>query len=290
MDAMAEVIVLGTAQDGGVPHAGCLCRNCATARDDWRQRRLPVSLGIVSGHESVLVDATNAFEEQVHALWSRTSAGKTQTGERYQPSGTVILTHAHTGHYVGLWQLDRSVLAAAGVRVLGPPRTIAFLQDNEPWAQMTADGFIKPEPMRFETPFELLGGVRVTFIEVPHRSEWNTDTAALRIEGPAGSLLYLPDIDSWDEWDQDLVQMVSDVDVALLDGCFWQAPNRSGVPHPPIVETMDRLKKVVDSTAARVVFTHVNHSNPALTRNSEECRELERRGFHVAVEGGVFPV
>ncbi|MBA2454334.1 MAG: hypothetical protein H0V47_14285 [Chloroflexia bacterium] len=285
---MAEVVVLGTAQDGGVPHAGCLCRNCAAARDDWSQRHLPVSLGIVSGAGMVMVDATNAFEEQMHALWARSSVRKDHAGERYGPPGTIILTHAHTGHYAGLWQLDRSVLAAAGVRVLGPPLTIAFLEDNEPWARMTADGFIKPEPVFFDTPFAPLDGVRVTFIEVPHRSEWGADTAALRIEGSAGSLLYLPDIDSWDEWDRDPVQMVSAVDIALLDGCFWQAPNRSGVPHPSMVETMDRLKGAVDLAQTRVIFTHLNHSNPAFSRDSGERHAIERRGFEVAVEGDTF--
>ena len=287
---MAEVVVLGSAQDGGVPHAGCLCPNCVGARDDWRQRRLPVSIGIVAGNAAVLVDATNAFEEQMHALWLRTPASQHHTGERYPPPATVILTHAHTGHYTGLWQLDRSVLAAAGVRVLGPPLTIALLQHNEPWAQMAVDGFIKPEPVQFDRPFELLDDIQVTLFQVPHRSELSTDTAGLRIVGPEKALLYLPDIDSWDEWDQDLVQMVAAVDIVLLDGCFWQAPNRSGVPHPPMAETMDRLQGVIDSKQGRVVFIHLNHSNPALTIGSDERRELERRGFEVATEGETIPL
>jgi pyrroloquinoline quinone biosynthesis protein B len=285
---MAEVVVLGTAQDGGVPHAGCLCPNCVAARADTQHRHLPVSIGIVSGDEMALVDATNAFEEQMHALWSRTSASKVFATERYQPPGTVILTHAHTGHYVGLWQFDRSVLAASGVRVVGPPLTIKFLQDNEPWAQMRADGFIYLEALAFDTPFAPIDGVTVTLIEVPHRSEWATDTAALLIEGPTGSLLYLPDIDSWDEWDRNLVEMVRAVDIALLDGCFWQAPNRAGVPHPPMIETMDRLQGLVDLAETRVVFTHLNHSNPAFTPDSQERQGMERRGFGVAIEGDTF--
>lgn len=284
---MAEVIVLGTAQDGGVPHAGCLCENCTAARTSGR-RRLPVSLGILSGNEMAMVDATAAFEEQMFTLWSRTPASDTYTGERFQPPTTVILTHAHTGHYVGLWQLDRSVLAANGVRVIGPPLTIALLRANEPWVRMAQDGFIRLVAMPYGSPFEAVEGVQVTLIQAPHRSEWATDTAALRIEGSGGSLLYVPDIDSWDEWDRDLIQTVSDVDVALLDGCFWQAPNRKGVPHPPMLETMDRLREVVDTGRTRVMFTHLNHSNPAFTPDSDELRIVRERGFNVATEGDTF--
>jgi pyrroloquinoline quinone biosynthesis protein B len=287
---MPHVAVLGTSQDGGVPHAGCLCQNCHAARSDWRHRRLPVALGIVSGNQSVLVDATSAFEEQMHALWKELPASSSHSSERYPPPGQMILTHAHTGHYVGLWQLDRSVLAADGVRVTGPPATIDLLRNNEPWAQMSREGFLRFEPVRFVEPFEPVPDVRVTLIAVPHRSEWSTDTAALRIEGPAGSLLYIPDIDSWDDWDRDLVDMSSSVDVALLDGCFWRAPSRSGVPHPPILETMERLQSLVESKRARVVFTHLNHSNPAVTPGSTESEEIERRGFGVAREGDRFDI
>ncbi len=285
---MPEVVILGTAQDGGVPHAGCLCRNCMAARGDWRQRRLPVSLGLVSGDELMMVDATNAFEEQLHMLWERSPASQSHASERYQPPGTIILTHAHTGHYAGLWQLDRSVLAACGVKVIGPPLTIQLLMNNEPWSMMAREGFIQFDAVTCGQTFEPVSGIAVTLLDVPHRAEWATDTAALRIEGPDGSLLYVPDIDSWDEWDHDLVDMVSGVDVALLDGCFWQAPNRAGVPHPPMSETMDRLADVVASGNARVVFTHLNHSNPVFTPGGAERRALERRGFELAVEGDAF--
>lgn len=287
---MSQIVVLGTAQDGGVPHAGCLCANCKAARADWKRRRLPVSLGIISGDDAILIDPTNAFEEQMHVLWTLLPSSSSHAGERYQPPGQIILTHAHTGHYVGLWQLDRSVLAAPAVRVVGPPLTIDMLRANEPWKQMANDGFVWFDTMWFDVAWEPVERVRVTPIYVPHRSEWNTDTAALRIDGPSASVLYVPDIDSWDEWDRDLVEMVSGVDVALLDGCFWRAPNRPGVPHPPILESMERLQSLVDSGTTRVMFTHLNHSNPALTPASAEAAEIERRGFQVAREGDTFKI
>jgi pyrroloquinoline quinone biosynthesis protein B len=279
------VVILGTAQDGGVPHAGCLCRNCAAARSDPGQRHPPVSIGIVSDDEAVLVDPTMAFEEQMYALWVCLPSSVDYTEERFQPPGTILITHAHTGHYAGLWQLDRSVLAANRIQVLGPRLTIEMLSANEPWKAMQADGFINLTAMEFGEPRQLVSSVEVELMQVPHRSEWATDTAAVVIGGPGKRVLYLPDIDSWEEWNRDLVATVELFDVVLLDGCFWQAPNRKGVPHPPVTRTMDLLQHVADAGQTAIGFIHLNHSNPLLTPGSDERRTVIERGFFVAAEG-----
>lgn len=73
---MPEVVILGSAQDGGVPHAGCVCANDRAAREDKALRRLSASLGLRSGDAWAMVDATSAFEEQMHRLWSRRSASR----------------------------------------------------------------------------------------------------------------------------------------------------------------------------------------------------------------------
>lgn len=282
---MPEVVVLGSAQDGGVPHAGCLCANCAGARSEPRLRRRPASLGIRSGDNWLIVDATQAFEEQLHMLWSRRPSSSAHAVERYRPPETIILTHAHIGHYTGLWQLDKSVLAAPKVSVLAPPRTADLLRTNEPWTAMCRDGYISIETFAWNEPMSILDDVQLTPVEVPHRSEWPTDTAALLVEGPNSQVLYLPDIDFWDEWDRDVLEVVTEVDVAILDGSFWDAPTSPDVPHPPIRETMERLQEVADAGTTRIIFTHLNHSNPVVRANSPEREELEGRGYEVAEDG-----
>ena len=285
---MPEVVVLGVAQDGGVPHAGCLCLNCRAARSDPGRHHLPVSLGLVSGDRFAMVDATSGFEAQHAMLWNHSSAACEWEAERFPAPESIVLTHAHTGHYTGLWQLDRSVLAASGTRVLGPPRTMQLLLDNEPWQAMQREGFIAMEQVGFNRPFELMPKIRMELLEVPHRSEWGTDTAALTLAGPQRKMLYLPDIDFWDAWDRDVLATVREYDIALLDGCFWVAPPRKGVPHPPVTETMDRLQEIAGDV--EIVFTHFNHSNPVLTQGSPERSTVEERGFRIAREGDVFSI
>lgn len=284
----AEVVVLGSAQDGGVPHAGCLCPRCAAARADPQLRRLPAALGVRAGDDWLMIDATSAFEEQLHLLWSRRPASRAYAAERYRPPETVLITHAHTGHYVGLWQLDRSVLAARGTRVLAPPRTAALLAANEPWKAMAAEGFIAIKPLEWGRPTRFAEDIEIEPVEVPHRSEWDTDTAALLIRGPRSTVLYLPDIDFWDEWDRDVERVVASVDVALLDGTFWESPTSADVPHPPVTQTMERLGELAGRT--RIVFTHLNHTNPVLDATSPEAAEVARRGFEVAREGMTFEI
>lgn len=58
--AGAQAVVLGIAQDGGVPHLGCLQGICVQARRDPARRRLIASLGLLdpAAGTRFLIDAT----------------------------------------------------------------------------------------------------------------------------------------------------------------------------------------------------------------------------------------
>jgi pyrroloquinoline quinone biosynthesis protein B len=280
-----QLLILGSAQDGGLPHLGCLCAYCERARREPDFRRAPACLGLVAGGAYALVDATKAFAEQAHTAWLASVAGMDEP--RFSPPAAVVLTHAHTGHYTGLWQLDRSVLATRDVPVLATPRLGAFLAAQQPWAWMLAERFITLRDLAPDAPHALLDGLRITPLVVPHRAEWNTDTVGLLIEGLTRRAFYLPDIDRWDAWERDITEVVAGVDIAILDGCFWEPFHKPGVPHPPIRETLDRLQPLADA-GKLIVFTHLNHSNPAGDPASAESAEIRGRGFHVAREGDLF--
>jgi pyrroloquinoline quinone biosynthesis protein B len=103
-------------------------------------------------------------------------------------------------------------------------------------------------------------------------------------------LLYLPDIDKWERWDVRLEDVLARVDVALLDGTFFadgELPGRSmaEIPHPFIVETLERLREAPAALRAKVVFTHLNHTNPACDSGSEARARIEAAGMRVAREG-----
>ena len=90
------VHVLGTAQDGGFPHAGCGCASCDGARKDPARARRVSCIGVVGeSGKCLMVDATPDFAEQQAALAAA-------AGREPPHVDALILTHAHIGHYLGL--------------------------------------------------------------------------------------------------------------------------------------------------------------------------------------------
>jgi len=269
---MAEgwrLVVLGTAQDGGMPHLGCERGPCAAARRGERRAEKVACLGLTDGKRGYLLDATPDFPAQVHALGVRVPDG-------------VFLTHAHVGHYAGLIHLGKEVLGARGVPLYATARMREFLARNAPWSALVADGHVD---LRDGAAVDL-GGLRVTAVPVPHRAEF-TDTVGYLVEGPRARALFIPDVDRWEDWDRDLRAAVEGVDYAFLDGTFLsgdELPGRdmSKVPHPLVTDTMRRL----EGLGARVWFLHLNHTNPLL----DAPRPVEARGFHVAREGLTLPL
>jgi len=196
------------------------------------------------------------------------------------------------GHYTGLMFLGHESMGAAGVPVYVPPRFAEYLANNGPWSQLVSSDNIDVRVQEPGATVQLNQRLSVTSFRVPHREEFG-EVVGYRIDGPNQRVLFIPDIDGWDEWDAAgvrLEEQLALVDVAYLDGSFFddgEIPGRdmSGFPHPRIRETMDRLQALPDSERAKVRFIHLNHTNPALDHDGEARREVERRGFHVADEG-----
>ncbi len=91
-----------------------------------------------------------------------------------------------------------------------------------------------------------------------------------------------------------VAEVVAGVDVALIDGSFYsgdEVPGRNieDIPHPLVPHSMDLLEDVARSES-RVIFIHLNNTNPALERGGAAEREIQRRGFEVATEGLRIPL
>ena len=289
-DASPYVVVLGIAQDGGLPQAGCRRECCRKAWADPRRGRRVSCLAIVDPQAPGrwLIDATPDFKDQLRALDALAPVPKSPGLDG------IFLTHAHVGHYAGLMHLGREALGARGVPVHVMPRMQAFLSSNGPWDLLVRLGNIELLPMRDDVAVALSPRVRVTPFLVPHRDEYS-ETVGFRIEGPGRAVAYVPDIDKWETWDRRLEDLVAGVDAAYLDGTFYaegEIPGRSltEVPHPLIVETMRRLDSLPKAERNKVRFTHLNHTNPALQDGSPAARAIREKGFRIAEQGERFPL
>lgn len=286
------VRVLGTAQDGGFPHAACEHEACQLARQGEAPARLVSSLALVlPGSEQVfLIDATPDIRPQLDLLRDV----RKPPGDRVDrsPLDGIFLTHAHIGHYLGLAFFGFEAVHTSDLPVWATPRMADFLTTNGPWSQLVEMGNLKLSTVVPDTPIELSPEVTITPFIVPHRDEFS-DTVGYIIRGPSRSLMFVPDTDKWATWEPSLLERLDGIDIALLDGSFFSAaelPGRSieEIGHPMIGTTMNLLQSLVNAGSLEALFIHLNHSNPALSPERHELKEVVTRGFDVAFEGQEF--
>ncbi|MFK7972681.1 MAG: MBL fold metallo-hydrolase, partial [Bacteroidia bacterium] len=275
-------VVLGVAQDAGFPQADCYKYCCRSIQNHPNKAQSVVSLGIVDADtdESWLIDATPDFPAQKHLLHD--------LSPQAQFSG-IFLTHAHIGHYTGLMYLGREAMGASQVPVYSLPRMASFLTNNGPWDQLIKLKNINMRPLKVDSLITLSNNFSIKPIQVPHRDEYS-ETAGYQIIGPKKKILFIPDIDKWEKWDRDIRLLIKEVDIALLDGSFFQngeLPNRdmSEIPHPFVEESMAYFSDLPSEEKAKIHFIHFNHTNPLLNPESEATKRVEEAGFKVARQG-----
>jgi pyrroloquinoline quinone biosynthesis protein B len=274
-------VVLGIAQDGGYPQAGCNRPDCIAAWRDPKLRQRVASLAIVDpqSHQRWIIDATPDFPSQLRTLEEiapRANAAPLLDG--------VLLTHAHIGHYLGLAQLGREVLGTRSIKTYAMPRMREFLEHNGPWDQLVHLHNIELVPLEDGVAIPLNERITVTPLRVPHRDEYS-ETVGFIVRGPSRALLWLPDIDKWEKWSTPLASVLARVDVAYLDGTFYDASELPGrdlreIPHPLMTETLSML--AASPVLAKVRFIHLNQSNPLLRERRDSivlARDGERFGL-----------
>lgn len=289
-----RTIVLGIAQDGGVPQAGSF----GDARwDDPSRQRQVVCLGIVDPRTGKrwMIDATPDFRRQLLALHRACPAAEGAAAR--PPLDGIFLTHAHMGHYTGLMFLGKESIGAKSVPVWAMPKMAGFLEANGPWNQLVNLKNIELRPLVAGESIEIADGISITPVLVPHRQEYS-ETVCFRIQGRDRAVLWLPDIDSWRELDDigpRIEGLVASVDVAYIDGTFFangEIPGRdmSGFPHPFIRDSLKRFTLLPPEERRKIRFIHLNHTNPALEAGSSARREIEDLGLSVASEGELEPL
>jgi len=275
--------ILGVAQDGGYPQAGCYQPHCMKGWEDGRFKRSAASLGLVDpvNNRKFIFEATPDFPQQLFNLeMEAPSAVYTLAG--------IFLTHAHIGHYAGLIFLGQEAMGTSHLPVYVMPRMSQFLKDNGPWRQLVSYNNIRLEPLQNQKN-QNLGNLKITPFLVPHRDEYS-ETVGYRIEGPEKSAIFVPDINKWSDWQIKISDLVLTVDYALIDATFYadgELPGRdmSKIPHPFVTESMQLLKGLSHQERGKVWFIHMNHTNPLLDSNSQEHQKVRSEGYNVAVEG-----
>ena len=267
-----RIKLLGNAQDAGRPQLGCTEKCCEDARRDTNLSRMPVSLGLY-GEQFGIVETTRCIGDQITLMGNL-------------PISEVWLTHAHLGHIEGLGQFGRESLNSKNVKLRCSDSVVDYVMKHPIWKKLIERGNLTFDKFKSDT---------IVPIEVPHRAQ-DFDTHAILFKGKNNNILFLPDHDTWEktldfveynnpkEWFSSL-----DANIILLDGTFWNSNELKGriqanVPHPTVSETLDLIgeKSVNDP---RVIFIHLNHTNPLHYPNSDEYQKVTSLGWEVGEEG-----
>ncbi len=278
------LVILGIAQDAGFPQAGMKQNELW---EDPAKKRYATCLALIDpiSKQRWLFEATPDFKYQLHEL------DKILPVEGVPGLDGIFLTHAHVGHYAGLIHVGHEIIGAKKVAVHAMPRMQEFLRTNGPWDQLVRYENIELQELIAGQTVQLNSRLSVTPFLVPHRDEYS-ETVGFRIQGPNRSVIFIPDINKWeilDEWGTRIEDLILQVNVALLDGSFFddgELPGRvmSEIPHPFISESMERFKVLPEQEIEKIKFIHLNRTNPALFEENIEFKEIKAKGFGRAKE------
>jgi pyrroloquinoline quinone biosynthesis protein B len=278
------IVILGTLQDGGSPHIGCE-KICCQKTDSSKK---VVSLGLIdnASKKQFIVEASPDITSQIKML-------NVFSGNK-NPVDGILLSHAHIGHYSGLMYLGKEAKNASNIPVYAMPRMKLFLENNGPWSQLVSLKNIEIKELFDQKEMTLTNRISVIPYQVPHRDEFS-ETIGFKIIGPNKTAIFIPDIDKWDKWKIDIVEMIKQVDYAFIDGTFWDPAevnnrNIAEIPHPLVKESMLKFSQLPSTEKNKIWFIHLNHTNPLLNQETNEYKDLIKKGFHVAAIKQVFPL
>jgi len=293
-----RIVILGSAAGGGSPQWNCRCNVCSLAwnGDSRVPRRTQASLAVSFDDEGwCVVDCSPDIREQISASrWLQPSGGARGT-----PIRDILLTSGDIDHIGGLLSLRErepfSILATAEVLAILGSNAVFEVLDREQVARravavgepITLSGGMTVElfPVPGKEPLYLEGKVS----EVGRKSGYNI---GMTIAAGATSIHYVPGCAAIDD---DLAARIAGANVVIFDGTLWaddemiasgtgqKTGRRMG--HMPVSGDDGSLSALAALGIGRLIYTHVNNTNPMLIDGSPERRAVEAAGAEVAYDG-----
>lgn len=294
------VRVLGSAAGGGVPQWNCACMNCQAARLGRAPRRTQSSLAVsADGRRWLLLNCSPDVAEQIEAF-----APLHPSHPRGTPIAAMLFTDANVDHVGGLAVLRQRGAAGFLVRSSAVVREIAlaqsafapFARSPHRWLEVQLDS-----PCVAEDGEDIVGNdLRVRALAVPGTTPGYDDRRTTRgavvayevaDRGSARGLLFAPVFSAIDDPLHDAIERAA---VAFLDGSFYDddelidanllPKHARDLGHQPVGGSNGTLARL-RGTGTRVVFTHLNNSNPMLDPYSPALASVREFGGEVAYDG-----
>lgn len=294
-----HVIVLGAAAGGGFPQWNCGCSNCVLVRSGAKNVTTATQDSVAvsaDGETYYVLNASPDIHRQIQA-----TPELSPRAPRHTPIRGLALSNGDMDHILGLFSLRES----QPLEFLATPRVIAGLFERNAMTKTVQrfEGQLSLRPLELDAAQDLGGGMSLTARAIagklpvhldgtmPNSPE---DNVALVVEHRGQKLVYAtacPDV-------TELLPMVDANTTLLLDGTFFtedelvtqglSKAKAKSMAHQPISGEAGTLPVLARLGAKRVIYTHLNNTNPVLRKDSEERALCERAGVEIAFDGMRF--
>lgn len=287
--------VLGSSAGGGFPQWNCGCPGCRAVRDGTRPAapRTQSSIAVSpDGQRWWLVNASPDVRSQMADF-----PGLHPTGDRTTPLQGVLLTDAEIDHTLGLVLLREGgevTLHATSATERTLRSGTGLLDTLERFCSVTWTE-VRPGVEHD------LGGLTYRAFDAPtgKHDRFGTGIGEGRVvgyrftDGASGRFaVYLPGVQ---ELTAAVRAEISGADLLLVDGTTWHDDEliRLGLArktahdmgHLHVGGPGGSLETLVELGLPRVVYLHINNTNPILLDDSDERAEVEKAGVVVGTDG-----
>lgn len=301
--------VLGSAAGGGFPQWNCNCHNCVAVRAGTPgfKARTQSSLAVSrDGENWALLNASPDLREQLNATPQLHANPK--HGPRHSPIKAVVLTNGDVDHIAGLINLRE----AQPFSVYGTERVLSVIADNSIFQILNAELVPRIElPLGQPVPLSGAGvdlGMTVEAFAVPGKvalyledaaagPDFGTqegDTIGIKITDTetGKAFFYVPGCATIDE---PLAARLKGAAVVFFDGTLFTdnemieqglMPKTGGrMGHINMSGEDGSIATFSKLNVGRLIYVHINNSNPALDENSAARKTIEGAGWEVGYDG-----
>jgi pyrroloquinoline quinone biosynthesis protein B len=304
---MLRIVVLGAAAGGGVPQWNCGCAVCRKARGEFPElQSTQASIAFsADGAHWFLINASPDLRQQLIA----TPQLHPKQGQlRHSPIAGVILTNGEVDAVAGLL----SMREGSPFTLYAHQRVLAILKSNSIFNVLNEKN-VKRQGIAVDQAFEPTlpdgspSGIEILPFEVPGKGAWYLegrahpdggdgagDTLGLRITDKAsGKHLYF--LAACARVTDDLKVRLKGAALVFFDGTVWRDDeliaaglgNKTGqsMGHISMSGEHGAIASLEGLDIGTKVFLHINNSNPALLRGSDERKTLEQAGWQIPTDG-----
>lgn len=304
---MFRVVVLGAAAGGGVPQWNCGCPVCLKARSNYpelQSTQASIAFSVDDAHW-FLVNASPDLRQQIIA----TPQLHPKAGQlRHSPIAGVILTNGEVDAVAGLL----SMREGSPFTLYAHARVLAILGSNSIFNVLNERNVTR-QPIEADAAFEPTlpdgspSGIEILPFVVPGKGAWYLegkahpsggdgagDTLGLRILDKASGK-YFFFLAACARVTDELKSRLSGAALVFFDGTVWRDDeliaaglgNKTGqgMGHISMSGDDGAIESLAGLDIGRKMFLHINNSNPALLRESDERKIVERAGWQIPADG-----